>query len=507
MIMIRKNYRTCLAIVLLIVMQNNMQAQSNPLGIFIDHQDIGAVKHAGNVSYHSADQEYLIEGSGANMWFADDQFQFLWKSIQGDFILRAKVSFVGNGDDPHRKLGWMVRENFHADAKHVNASMHGDGLVSLQYRKEAGGDTEEVSSTDNLPDIIQLERKGNTFIMGTAKMGQPLVKVALEDFELDNEVFVGLYVCSHNPDVVEKAIFSNVRIVKPFDDSKEQYENYIGSNLEILDVESFERKVIATSSHSVQAPNWTLDGKALIYNSNGYLYSFDLKSQKITMVNTGFANRNNNDHVLSFDGKQIAISHEDDEDNGDSAIYTLPIEGSSEPVRITKKGLGASYLHGWSVDAKSLLFTGSRNDQYDIYSVDIASGEETQLTNTPGLDDGPEFDPAGEFIYFNSNRTGTMQLFRMKADGSAVQQLTFDELNDWFPHISPDGKKIVFVSFGTDVESGDHPFYKHVYLRMMSVEGGEPKILSYVYGGQGTINVPSWSPDSKKVAFVSNSDQ
>ncbi|MGI9530050.1 TolB family protein [Lutimonas sp.] len=502
----KRYYQTYLLLFLFMIFQNNMQGQSKTLGIFYNHQDIGDVKLAGNVSYHSNDQEYLIEGSGANMWFADDQFQFLWKSIQGDFILRAKVSFVGKGVDPHRKLGWMVRNNLHADSEHVNASLHGDGLVSLQYRKKAGGDTEESSSTDLMPDIIQLERKGNTFIMGTAKMGQPLVKVVLEDFDLNNEVYVGLYVCSHNADVVEKAIFSNVRIIKPFNESKEQYEDYIGSNLEILDVETLERKVIYRSSHSIQAPNWTADGKALIYNSNGYLYRYDLNSEKTTMVNTGFANRNNNDHVISFDGRQIAISHHDDEDNGDSAIYTLPVEGSVSPVRVTKKGLGASYLHGWSLDGKSLLFTGSRNEQYDIYSVDIASGEEIQLTNTSGLDDGPEYDPAGEFIYFNSNRSGTMQLYKMKPDGSGVQQLTFDELNDWFPHISPDGKDIIFVSFGTDVASGDHPFYKHVYLRMMPVAGGEPKIVSYVYGGQGTINVPSWSPDSKRVAFVSNTD-
>ena len=274
----------------------------------------------------------------------------------------------------------------------------------------------------------------------------------------------------------------------------------------MLDVESLERKVLFSSSHSLQAPNWTTDGKALIYNSNGYLYRYDLESQATTTINTGFAVNNNNDHVLSFDGTQMAISHHDEEDNNDSAIYTLPVEGSSEPFRVTKKGMGASCLHGWSTDSKELLFTGNRNDQYDIYSVNIETGHETQLTNTPGLDDGPEYDPQGKFIYFNSNRSGTMQLYRMKPDGSEVQQLTFDELNDWFPHISPDGKKIMFLSFGTDVESGDHPFYKHVYLRMMSVDGGEPKILSYVYGGQGTINVPSWSPDSKKVAFVSNSN-
>ncbi len=483
-----------------------VMSQTDSTGIFYNHSDIGPVKHPGNVSYHNIDQEYLIEGSGENIWFADDQFHFLWNSIQGDFILRANVKFVGNGVDPHRKLGWMARNNFHSDSEHVSAAIHGDGLVALQYRKQRGGETEELTSVDESPDVIQLERKGNTFIMGTAKMGEPLVKVTLDDAGLNNEIFVGLYVCSHNPEVVEKAIFSNVRIIKPFVESGERYQDYLGSNMEILDVESMERKILFSSKHSLQAPNWTIDGKALIYNSNGYLYRYDLNSQQTTMTNTGFADRNNNDHVLSFDGKQLAISHHDDADEGDSAIYTLPVEGSDAPRRVTKKGLGASYLHGWSTDAKELVFTGNRKGQYDIYSVNIESGIETQLTDTPGLDDGPEYDPQGKYIYFNSNRTGVMQLYRMKPDGSEVEQLTFDELNDWFPHISPDGKKIVFLSFGTDVESGDHPFYKHVYLRMMSVEGGKPKIISYVYGGQGTINVPSWSPDSKKVAFVSNSD-
>jgi len=498
--------QTSFTLLAIMICNLNMMSQTDSTGIFYNHNDIGAVKHPGKVSYHSIDQEYLIEGSGENMWFAEDQFHFLWNSIQGDFILRANVKFVGDGIDPHRKIGWMARNNFHTDSEHVNAAVHGDGMVALQYRKQRGGATDELLSTDTAPDIIELERKGKTFIMGTAKMGEPLVKVSLEDTGLHNEIFVGLYVCSHNPEVVEKAIFSNVRIIKPFTESGERYQNYLGSNLEILDIESLERKVLLSSKHSLQAPNWTVDGKSLIYNSNGYLYRYDMESQHTSTINTGFADRNNNDHVLSFDGKQLAISHHDDDDDGDSAIYTLPLEGSDEPYRVTKKGMGASYLHGWSTDAKELVFTGDRNGQFDIYSVNIESGIETQLTDTPGLDDGPEYDPQGKYIYFNSNRSGTMQLYRMKPDGSGVEQLTFDELNDWFPHISPDGKKIVFLSFGTDVESGDHPFYKHVYLRMMSVEGGKPKIISYVYGGQGTINVPSWSPDSKKVAFISNSN-
>jgi len=126
------------------------------------------------------------------------------------------------------------------------------------------------------------------------------------------------------------------------------------------------------------------------------------------------------------------------------------------------------------------------------------------LTDTPGLDDGSEYTPDGQYIYFNSNRTGTMQLWRMKPDGSAQEQVTFDAFNDWFPHISPDDRLIVFLSYLPEIDSGDHPFYKQVYLRMMPIEGGEPSIIAYVYGGQGTINVPSWSPDSKQIAFISN---
>ncbi|WP_226805366.1 TolB family protein [Agriterribacter humi] len=129
-----------------------------------------------------------------------------------------------------------------------------------------------------------------------------------------------------------------------------------------------------------------------------------------------------------------------------------------------------------------------------------------RLTTAKGLDDGPEYTPDGKYIYFNSARTGAMQLWRMKADGSEQEPVTDGTFYDWFPHVSPDGKWIVFLSFlKEEVEAEDHPFYKHVYLRLMPVAGGTPKVIAYVYGGQGTINTPSWSPDSKRIAFISNS--
>ena len=479
--------------------------KAQEIGIFENHIDVGAVKHTGSTSYDSDSQSYTLSGSGTNMWFGQDEMHYAYQSLQGDFIVRARVEFVGNGVDPHRKVGWTVRNNFHADSPHVNATVHGDGLTSLQYRRTKAGDTEEVISEDKGPDIIQLERRGATYIMSTAKYGEPFTSVEVE-MDLRNEVFVGIYVCSHNPDEVEKAIYKNVRIIKPPKEGYVPYEDYIGSRLEVMNIETGERKILSTSAHSIQAPNWTPDGKTLIYNSNGFLYKYDLESGKVSMLNTGFANRNNNDHILSADGSMIAISHHNDDDEGDSAIYYLPITGSDKPVKVTKNGLGASYLHGWSPNGKKMIFTGNRNGVYNIIEVNVKNGEEKHLTNTQSLDDGSEYSPDGKKIYFNSDRTGKMQIWRMDKNGKNQEQLTFDDYNDWFPHITPDEKNMVIISYPADIESNAHPFYKHCLLRMMPVDGGEPKIIGYLFGGQGTINVPSWSPDSKYIAFVSNSD-
>jgi Tol biopolymer transport system component len=481
----------------------SVNSQDNKLGIFEGHSDVGKVEHPGSVVYNSENQEYTIEGSGTNIWFGNDEFQYLWKKLKGDFILTAQVEFVGKGVEPHRKIGWMARQSLDSTSPHISAMIHGDGLTSLQFRHTKGANMDEKKFSIQSPNIVQLERKGNTFIMSVAHWGETFVSEEVTDSTIGNNLYIGLFICAHNPKVSEKALFRNVRITVPVNPNFVPYTDYIGSYLEVMDVATGLRKIIYQAPYSLQAPNWTPDGKTLIYNCKGLLYTFNLATLTPSVLNTDFANNNNNDHVLSFDGKYMGISHHSVDDKGASIVYYLPVTGG-KPTRVTPQG--PSYLHGWSPDGKELVYTGGRNNLYNIYKISKNGGEEMRLTTANALDDGPEYSPDGKYIYFNSTRTGKMKLWRMKPDGSDQEQVTFDEYNDWFPHFSPDGKWIVFISYLPDIKPDEHPFYKHVYIRLMPASGGQPKVIAYLYGGQGTINVPSWSPDSKKIAFISNSN-
>lgn len=279
-------------------------------------------------------------------------------------------------------------------------------------------------------------------------------------------------------------------------------QQQVTSILEIIDVASGKRTVLKEFPFRMEAPNWTADGQWLIYNSGGKLYKISPDAPgEPQQINTGIATRCNNDHVLSSDGKQIAISSGTQED-GRSRVWTLPIEGG-EPKLITP--LAPSYLHGWSPDMKTLAYCAERNGNFDVYIIPADGGEEQRLTTAEGLDDGPEYSPDGKYIWFNSVRSGLMQVWRMKADGSEQTQMTFDEnRNVWFPHISPDGKTVVYISYAKeDVAPGDHPANKDVELSIIPAGGGQPGVVARLFGGQGTINVNSWAPDSKRFAFVS----
>ncbi len=275
------------------------------------------------------------------------------------------------------------------------------------------------------------------------------------------------------------------------------------SFIHTVDVYSGKLDTVFKINTHFEAPNWHQEGY-LILNSKGKLHTLDLSTLVMGRLNTGFADKNNNDHGISPDGKWLAISHNDTRDTSSksykSVVYVVPVKGGT-PRRITPEV--PSFWHGWNPDGKTLVYCAERQGNYDVYSIDLNGGKEKRLTDTEGLDDGPEYSPDGKYIYFNSYRTGHMQIWRMQPDGSNPEQMTTDAYSNWFPHPSPDGKWLVYIAYTTE-QKQNHPFGKEVVLRLMNLETRKIKDLTPVFfGGQGSINVPSWSADSRKVAFVS----
>lgn len=277
------------------------------------------------------------------------------------------------------------------------------------------------------------------------------------------------------------------------------------SHLKVYDLATGNITTLATFDHVIEAPFYSKDGKTLYYNCEGLIFEMDLATKATKRVMTGSCIFCNNDHVLSPDGKAMAVSgalHAEDM----SHIYLVKL-GENVATEIVGKPL--SYLHGWSPDGKTLAYCAGRfygeEMEWDIYTSPIEGGEETRLTNAPGLNDGPEYSTDGKTIWFNSARTGLMQAWKMNADGSEQTQMTFDEdMNSWFPHISPDNQKVVYVAYHKgDLAPGAHVADKNVEIRMIPAAGGKPVTLVKLFGGQGTINVNSWHPDSTKFAFVS----
>jgi len=481
----------------------SLQAQntSNKVGSFDKLSIIGASVIPCTAKYNEIGQTYRLTNSGSNIWFGHDTCTLLWKKMNGDFIIQTRVRFIGTGHELHRKAGIMIRKTEDSDSPVVSCTVHGDGLTSLQYRMKAGEDMKEIKFAISAPDVLQLEKKGNTYTMSVAHFGEVYEVQKLENMDLGTDLLTGLFICSHNSKFSEEAEYRNVRVFNTAPDKLVPYKEYLGSLLEVMDVASGQREILASAPGSWQAPNWTPDGKKLIYNADGKLYNFMLSTKVSSVLNTDFATNNNNDHVLTFDGKQIGISNAPSETKGQSVVYSVPV-GGGVPKKITLNS--PSYFHGWSPDSKFMLFTGQRNGDFDIYRISKDGGEEEQLTSAKGLDDGSEYSPDGKYIYFCSTRTGKMQVWRMDPNGKNQTQLTFDELNNWFPHVSPDNKWLAFITFPKEIAADQHPFYQRVYLRMMPVGGGPVKVIGYLYGGQGSMNVPSWSPDSKKIAFVSN---
>jgi TolB protein len=493
----------CIVLFLLLLSATGLlRAQTAPpsLGLFQNHTDIGTVLHTGSAHYDAAQHAYTLTGSGENMWFTSDAFQFAWKQVFGDITLTADIAFPERGGDPHRKAVLMIRQSLDADSPYADVALHGEGLTSLQFRDAKGSITHEIQSNLSAPHRLRIEKRGDfIYVLLASAAGEPLrPSGAAIKLTLQGSFYVGIGVCSHDKDAVEKAVFSNVDLATP---AASAAPPVLYSTLETVAIASIDRRVVYSAPTHFEAPNWSHDGTYFLFNTEGHILRLPVAGGTPATIDTGTATDCNNDHGISPDAQWLAISDSSQPDQ-QSRVSVVPIGGGT-PRLVTPNA--PSYWHGWSPDGKTLAFVGQRNNEFDIYTIPVTGGDETRLTTAKGLDDGPEYSPDGKYIYFNSERTGHMQIWRMHADGSAQEQVTFDDFNNWFPHISPDGKSMVFLSYGSDVSG--HPPNKDVQLRAMTLSDGKSDgkitVLAKLFGGQGTINVPSWSPDSLKVAFVS----
>ncbi|HMQ57854.1 MAG TPA: hypothetical protein PKE65_04845 [Rhizobiaceae bacterium] len=270
------------------------------------------------------------------------------------------------------------------------------------------------------------------------------------------------------------------------------------SSVELFSLDSGETTVVHRTDRLVEAPNWTPDGAALIINGDGRMFRIDLAApDTLQEIDTGFATGCNNDHGLSPDGGMLAIS--DRTETGKSCIYMLPAGGGA-PRRITKNV--PSWWHGWSPDGQEIAYAAVRgDDRFGIWACPAAGGEERMVIGGDGPHyDGPDYTQDGEWIWFNSDRGGAMQLWRVRVDGTGAQQMTHDDRVNWFPHPSPDGRHVLYLAYPAGTTG--HPRDLDVELRLIELPTGSNRTALSLFGGQGTINVPCWSPDGHRFAFV-----
>ncbi|MGA2184644.1 MAG: hypothetical protein ABSH47_16600 [Bryobacteraceae bacterium] len=409
------------------------------IGVFASHTDVGTVLHTGSVDYDAATHSYTIGGSGENMWFAEDDFQFVWTKMSGDVRLSASVSILDKQGDAHRKAVLMIRQSLDPDAAYADVALHGDGLTSLQFREAKGAVTHEIESNVSAPKRLSIEKRGDSFTMWIgAEDGGLRFAGGSTRVPLQGPFYVGIGVCAHNKDDVRKALFSDVELTTPSQTGKPAP----WSTLETITVASTDARVSFVAPGRLESPGWSHDGLSLFFHRDGRM-----------------------ERVAVAGGKPEAMA-----------------TANSEPSQR-------------SPDGKTLVFRADRDGKADIYTKSGERGEEKRLTAGNGVNDAPEFSPDGSYIYFQSGRTGTMQIWRMRPDGSAPEQVTSDEFSNAFPHLSPDGRQMAFLSW----EGGG----ENMLLRVLSLSDRKAITLCQFAGGRGSMDAPSWSPDGHRLAFVS----
>ena len=479
-------------------------AQAQSLGLFDGQADVGSVTPAGTGTYDAAAGTYTLTAAGANLWDTTDAFHFLWKKMSGDVALTADIRFpeTAGEHNPHRKAILIVRQNLMPGSPYVDAAQHGVGLMALQYRPAEDATTDDIElPVEQAPQRLRLIRRGDTFTMEMSMHGEPLHAVGTSiELHLREPFYVGIGLCSHEASRTERAIFSNVTLEKP-----EPLPGVLTltSTLQVVNADGDFARAVAVhfAPAHFEAPNWSRDRKALVFDEDGKVMTVSPDGGTPQPLNTGDAEHCNGSHGFSPDGQWLAISCSTP-GKPESRVYVVPAGGGT-PRLVTEHP--NSYFHSWSADSKTIIFTRPDHGSSNIYAIPAEGGPEPALTSGTGISDDPDASPDGQWVYFNSDRkTGRaagMQIWRMHPDGSAAEPVTHDSFVNWTPHVSPDGRTVVFISY--EPGTTGHPVNRPIALRLLSLDTGKIRTLVHLTGGSGTMNVPSWSPDSQHLAFVS----
>jgi len=416
------------------------QTAGGGLGIFDSQSDVGSVVPPGVATFDAATGVYTIRSAGANLWVSVDAFHFVWKKVSGDVSLTADVKLADAGPtaSPHRKALLMFRQTLDSDSLYADAAIHGSGETALQYRRNKGDTTQDIAFNIGAPQRLRLEKRGDTITLFLSAHGEPLHQVgASVKLHFDGDFYAGLGVCAHNPDAIEQATFAHVELepltspltpAAPPTSAPAPMALY--STLQTIATDNNARMafVIQTGKGQMEAPNWSRDGKTLIFDRAGKLWTVsaaegDRTIAEATQLDIGNASDCTGSHGLSPDGKWLAMTCTTPDQPG-RRVFIVPATGGA-PRMVTANP--NSYFHSWSPDGKTILFTRSSNGTLNIYAISPDGGAETALTTGAGVSDDPDFSADGKWIYFNSDRAGGMQIWRMRPDGSQPEQVTFDE--------------------------------------------------------------------------------
>ena len=483
--------------------------RASSLGLFESQSDVGSVNPAGTANFSAATGVYTLTAAGANTWYHVDNFHYLWKKASGDMVLTANVTFPAHtythDPDPHRKGILMFRQSLAAGGEYVGAAVHGSGLIALQFRRERGANAADVELNIDAPRTVRIEKHGDTFTLFLSRKGEPLQQVgASVTLHFKEPFYVGLGAVSHDVKTTDVVEFSHVSL-EPLPAAAESLQPALYSTVQTISInDQFRRAIVVRSVKAyVQSANWAPDGKSIYVHEGGHIQKIPYLDPPAggtpQLIDTGRLVGCSGNFGLSPDGKLLAVSCSEAA-GGQHDVYVLPAAGGGTPRKVTN-GATSSYFHAWAPDSRSIAFTRGRAGKADIFTIPVDGGTEARLTNDT-LNDGPDYSADGRFIYFDSWRSGGLQIWRMQPDGSAAEQITDDDNLNSSPHVSPDGKAVAFLSEPPGHTTTDGPDTGSTSLKVIGAADGLIRTVASFRGNRGSFSMYGWG-DATHLAFVS----